>query len=86
MLRRLVALMASVFLGLVWVVGCGGSGAGSGSAGAPLPRSGGKTVLLNGAGATFPYPLYSRWMDEYSRLTPNVRINYQSIGSGGGIE
>ncbi|WP_288009842.1 phosphate ABC transporter substrate-binding protein PstS [Kyrpidia sp.] len=86
MLRRLVALMASVFLGLVWVVGCGGSGAGSGSAGAPLPRSGGKAVLLNGAGATFPYPLYSRWMDEYSRLTPNVRINYQSIGSGGGIE
>lgn len=42
-------------------------------------------VTLNGAGATFPYPLYSKWMSEYNRQHPNVRINYQSIGSGGGI-
>lgn len=42
-------------------------------------------VTLNGAGATFPYPLYSRWFAEYNRLHPDVRINYQSIGSGGGI-
>lgn len=42
-------------------------------------------VSLNGAGATFPYPLYSKWMAEYNKLHPNVRINYQSIGSGGGI-
>src|SRR5262245_34184209 len=42
-------------------------------------------VSLNGAGATFPYPLYSKWMAEYNRQHPNVRINYQSIGSGGGI-
>ncbi|HLV68403.1 MAG TPA: phosphate ABC transporter substrate-binding protein PstS [Polyangiaceae bacterium] len=42
-------------------------------------------VALNGAGATFPFPLYSKWMAEYNRLQPNVRINYQSIGSGGGI-
>jgi phosphate transport system substrate-binding protein len=41
-------------------------------------------VDLTGAGATFPYPLYSRWFNEYATLT-NVRINYQSIGSGGGI-
>ncbi len=41
-------------------------------------------VSLNGAGATFPYPLYSRWFDEYYKLT-GVKINYQSIGSGGGI-
>jgi phosphate transport system substrate-binding protein len=41
-------------------------------------------VDLTGAGATFPYPLYSRWFNEYASLT-NVRINYQSIGSGGGI-
>ena len=40
---------------------------------------------LNGAGATFPYPIYSRWFSEYSQLHPNVRINYQPIGSGGGI-
>ena len=42
-------------------------------------------VTLNGAGATFPYPLYSKWFAEYNRLHPDVRINYQSIGSGGGI-
>src|ERR1700674_5750912 len=40
---------------------------------------------LNGAGATFPYPIYSKWFSEYNKLHPNVEINYQSIGSGGGI-
>ena len=40
--------------------------------------------LINGAGATFPYPLYSKWFDEYRKLT-GAQINYQSIGSGGGI-
>jgi phosphate transport system substrate-binding protein len=44
-----------------------------------------KPLSLNGAGATFPYPLYSKWMAEYNRVNPSVRINYQSIGSGGGI-
>jgi phosphate transport system substrate-binding protein len=43
------------------------------------------TVALNGAGATFPYPLYTKWIDEYRSVNPNVRINYQSIGSGGGV-
>lgn len=42
-------------------------------------------ILINGAGATFPYPIYSKWFDEYHRQHPNVQINYQSIGSGGGI-
>src|ERR1700691_5270988 len=42
-------------------------------------------VLLNAAGATFPYPIYSKWFDQYHQLHPNVQINYQSIGSGGGI-
>jgi len=42
-------------------------------------------VLINGAGATFPYPIYSKWFDEYHRKFPNIQINYQSIGSGGGI-
>ncbi len=45
-----------------------------------------KEVSLQGAGATFPYPLYSKWMAEYNRLNPKVKINYQSIGSGGGIK
>jgi phosphate transport system substrate-binding protein len=40
---------------------------------------------LNGAGATFPYPIYSKWFSEFQKAHPNVQINYQSIGSGGGI-
>jgi phosphate transport system substrate-binding protein len=43
------------------------------------------TVLLNAAGATFPYPIYSKWFDVYHTAHPDVQINYQSIGSGGGI-
>jgi phosphate transport system substrate-binding protein len=42
-------------------------------------------VLLNAAGATFPFPMYSKWFDLYKQSHPNVQINYQSIGSGGGI-
>src|SRR5262245_57181973 len=41
-------------------------------------------LLINGAGATFPYPFYSKWFDEYAKVDPSVRFNYQSIGSGGG--
>jgi phosphate transport system substrate-binding protein len=41
---------------------------------------------LNGAGATFPYPIYSKWFSEYKQQNPSVQINYQSIGSGGGIQ
>src|SRR5580693_7989795 len=44
-----------------------------------------QTIQINGAGATFPYPIYSKWFSEYNKLHPNVQINYQSIGSGGGI-
>ena len=40
---------------------------------------------INGAGATFPYPIYSKWFSEYNKLHPEVEVNYQSIGSGGGI-
>ncbi|HEY8183308.1 MAG TPA: phosphate ABC transporter substrate-binding protein PstS [Thermoanaerobaculia bacterium] len=42
-------------------------------------------IVIIGAGATFPYPIYSKWFSEYNKLHPNVEINYQSIGSGGGI-
>jgi phosphate transport system substrate-binding protein len=46
--------------------------------------SGWAQMLINGAGATFPYPIYSKWFDEYAKIDPSVRFNYQSIGSGGG--
>jgi phosphate transport system substrate-binding protein len=45
-----------------------------------------KPIVINGAGATFPYPIYSKWFSGYNKLHPNVQINYQSIGSGGGIK
>ncbi len=66
-----VQTLALVTLGLAVTLGC---------AGPPVARS----PSLTGAGATFPYPLYSKWVDEYEHET-GVRINYQSIGSGGGI-
>jgi phosphate transport system substrate-binding protein len=54
--------------------------AGAGTVWADNPLS------INGAGATFPYPIYSKWFDEYHKKNSNVQINYQSIGSGGGIK
>src|SRR5438067_8432809 len=43
-------------------------------------------LLINGAGATFPFPLYSKWFSQYNKRNPDIQINYQSIGSGGGIK
>ena len=45
-----------------------------------------QTMRINGAGATFPNPIYQKWFSEYNKLHANVEINYQSIGSGGGIQ
>jgi phosphate transport system substrate-binding protein len=49
-----------------------------------LSASASAQMAINGAGATFPYPVYSKWFDEYAKADPSVRFNYQSIGSGGG--
>ena len=49
-----------------------------------LSASASGQMMINGAGATFPYPIYSKWFDEYAKVDPSVRFNYQSIGSGGG--
>jgi phosphate transport system substrate-binding protein len=45
-----------------------------------------RTITINGAGATFPNPIYSKWFSDYNKLHPDVQINYQPIGSGGGIK
>jgi phosphate transport system substrate-binding protein len=45
-----------------------------------------QTINVTGAGATFPYPMYSKWFDEYHKAFPNIQINYQSVGSGAGIK
>jgi len=50
-----------------------------------LVTAGAGAQNINGAGATFPYPIYSKWFSEYSQAHPNIKINYQPIGSGGGI-
>ncbi len=73
---RLIAVFLFALFALVALACSGGSG--SGNEGAP--------VTLQGAGATFPNPLYQKWLSEYGKLHPNVRIDYQSIGSGGGIK
>ena len=58
---------------VVFAIGCKGAGSGG-------------TISLQGAGATFPAPLYQKWVSEHGKLNPNIRIDYQSIGSGGGIK
>jgi phosphate transport system substrate-binding protein len=79
-MKRAFWAVAAVLL--LAIAGCRGSKPeGESSTQAPASRE----ITLNGAGATFPYPLYSKWIAEYNRQNPNVRINYQSIGSGGGI-
>jgi phosphate transport system substrate-binding protein len=60
----------STILGLTMALGLGASASAQ--------------MAINGAGATFPYPIYSKWFDAYAKVDPSVRFNYQSIGSGGG--
>jgi phosphate transport system substrate-binding protein len=69
---------AVVFLAAVLLAGCGPKEQQTPNAPA--------TLTINGAGATFPNPIYSKWFDEYGKAHADVRINYQSIGSGGGIK
>lgn len=65
-------------------VGCDRDNAAGGSS--TTSSSAGGSVGLTGAGATFPKPLYDKWSSDYGKVRPNVRINYQGIGSGGGIK
>ena len=74
-MKRVVLILALALLGI--------SCAGSERTQAAAPPA--DQILINGAGATFPYPIYSKWFNEYHRKFPQIQINYQSIGSGGGI-
>ena len=67
------------------LAGCSGSEQPATGSGATPPAAGGSAMQINGAGATFPNPIYSKWTSEYNKLHPDVRINYQSVGSGAGI-
>jgi phosphate transport system substrate-binding protein len=66
------------------LTGCSGSDQPATGGGTPA-AAGGSVIKINGAGATFPNPIYSKWTSEYHKLHPNVEINYQSVGSGAGI-
>ena len=72
--RLAIVILLGSFL-LLSLACSGGGGAG-----------GGGPIALQGAGATFPNPLYQKWVSEYGKVHPNIRIDYQSIGSGGGIK
>jgi phosphate transport system substrate-binding protein len=72
------------WLGMLAVAAAVGCGSGSSSP-APASDAPAGAVQINGAGATFPNPIYSKWTSEYNKLHPEVRINYQSVGSGAGI-
>jgi phosphate transport system substrate-binding protein len=78
-----VSAILALALASAFAVACGGDNSGSSTAGEASSKSSG-SVDLTGAGATFPYPLYSKWFADYASAT-GVKINYQSIGSGGGI-
>ena len=69
-LHRMMKLRIARLLGLAIALG--------------LSANSSAQMMINGAGATFPYPIYSKWFDEYTKVDPSVRFNYQSIGSGGG--
>jgi phosphate transport system substrate-binding protein len=69
-LHHMMKLRRRIFLGLAIAFG--------------LSATASAQMMINGAGATFPYPIYSKWFDEYTKVDPSVRFNYQSIGSGGG--
>jgi phosphate transport system substrate-binding protein len=69
-LHHMMKLRRRIFLGLAIAFG--------------LSATASAQMMINGAGATFPYPIYSKWFDAYAKVDPSVRFNYQSIGSGGG--
>ena len=87
MVEHWLRLTALVALGTT-LTACGSSSSRQGTADtshAVTASSGGSGADLTGAGATFPYPIYSRWFSEYASKA-GVKINYQPIGSGGGIK
>jgi phosphate transport system substrate-binding protein len=78
---RSVAFAVLLAAALSVLSACSGERADSTAAGVS-----GETIRLQGAGATFPNPLYQKWLSEYSKINPKAKIDYQSIGSGGGIQ
>src|SRR6267142_2014989 len=83
-IRRL--LFPALALSMVLSAACGSGAPATNTGAAPAAGAGDQKIQINGAGATFPNPIYSKWFSEYNKLHPNVQINYQPIGSGGGVQ
>lgn len=85
MTRNKRKVLTSILVGLLAIslVGCGTEQPVEDSS-APVEEA--KPITLNGAGATFPHPLYTAMFDEYKKQNPNVTVNYQAVGSGAGIK
>ncbi len=84
-MKKWFVTFAALLLAAVVLAGCAAPAATQTTAPATQPSTQAQSsIVLNGAGATFPAPLYTKWFDEYNKLT-GVKINYQAIGSGGGI-
>lgn len=81
MIKGLRFAVVAVLAALVFAAGCGKQAAGPAGQGVERKSS----VRISGAGATFPYPVYAQWANKYNELT-GVQVNYQSIGSGGGVQ
>ena len=81
-MRSVSSTLSAALIAAFVMAGCGGGD--SGPVRLPSEASPSGITSINGAGATFPNPIYSKWFSEYNKLHPNVQINYQSIGSGGG--
>ena len=78
-----ITLVSLAIVIAILLFGCGRQSESNKESAAPQQ---GSPLLLTGAGSTFAYPLYSKWFDEYRKVEPGLQFNYQSIGSGGGIQ
>jgi phosphate transport system substrate-binding protein len=78
-------MRAVLVIAALTVSACGGSSTSQEQSGPAAASGSSGTIQINGAGATFPSPIYSKWFSEYGKQYPNIAINYQPIGSGGGI-
>jgi phosphate transport system substrate-binding protein len=91
-MKRPFFVVAATLAGaaLTVLAGCGGGSSTGGpetsGPAANTPSSSASASQLTGAGATFPYPIYSKWFDAYHQAHSDIQVNYQSIGSGGGIQ
>lgn len=79
-------LLAPVLALSLSLASCGGSETATSDGGDAEGGAGGQSVSLTGAGASFPAPLYQRWFAEYNKQNPNIKVTYQSVGSGAGVE